>query len=87
MLPLGEAFGVLGQGIDLAYKRSKFEQKGFDEKTYNRFFHQKQAEYIRVKLRSVKLYHEGNSFEKVAQILSIHHQSVRKYVNIYIANG
>ncbi len=71
----------------MGYKRNKFEQKGFDEKSFKRYFHQKQAEYIRVKLRCIQLYHQGREFEAIAEILSIHHQSVRKYINIYISSG
>jgi transposase len=71
----------------MGYKRSKFEQKGFDEQAYKRFFHQKQAAYIRTKLRSIHLYHQGKEFEAIAETLNIHHQSVRKYINIYISSG
>jgi transposase len=71
----------------MGYKRVKFEQKGFDEAEYKRYFHQKQAEYIRTKLRSILLYHQGKEFEEIAEILSVHHQSLRKYVNIYIESG
>lgn len=71
----------------MGYKRIKFDQKGFDEKAYKRFFHQKQAAYIRTKLRSIQLYHQGKEFEAIAETLNIHHQSVRKYINIYIASG
>ena len=38
--------------------RQKFGQKGFDEKEYQSYFHQHQSEYIRKKLRIIKLYHE-----------------------------
>jgi transposase len=35
----------------------------------------------------VLLYHQGNSFEEISTKLSIHHQSVRKYINLYILGG
>lgn len=71
----------------MGYKRNKFEQKGFDETAYKRYFHMNQASYIRTKLRSIEYYHQGKEFDEIAQILLIHHQSVRKYVNIYISDG
>jgi transposase len=71
----------------MGYKRIKFEQKGFDEALYKRYFHQNQLEYLRIRLRSVLLYHQGKDFEEIAIHLSIHHQSVRKYVNMYIHGG
>ncbi len=43
----------------MGYKRVKFNKKGFDELEYKKYFSQNQAEYIRIKLRSVKLYSEG----------------------------
>lgn len=71
----------------MGYKRIKFAQKGFDESEYKRYFHQNQSEYLRIRLRSVFLYHQGKEFEEISIKLSIHHQSVRKYVNLYISGG
>lgn len=71
----------------MGYIRVKFEQIGFDEDEYKRYFHQKQSEYLRIRLRSVLLYHQGKEFEEISSKLSIHHQSVRKYVNLYILGG
>ena len=68
----------------MGYKRHKFEQKGFDEANYKRFFHRNQSEYLRTRLRSILLYHQGNEFGEIATTLCIHHQSVRKYINLYI---
>lgn len=67
--------------------RDKFDQKGFDDSEYQRYFHQNQAEYIRRKLRCVRQYHEGNSFDQICSTLGLHHQSARKYVNTYLAGG
>lgn len=71
----------------MGYKRIKFEQKGFDEIEFKRYFHLNQASYIRTKLRCLEFYHQGKEFEEIAQILLIHQQSVRKYVNTYILHG
>lgn len=71
----------------MGYQRGKFEGKGFDESEYQRYFHKHQAEYIRRKLRCIVLYHQGKEFEQISTIVSLHHQSVRKYVNIYIEGG
>ena len=71
----------------MGYKRIKFNQKGFNELEYKKYFNQNQAEYIRIKLRSVQLYNDGNEFEAVAKILLIEQQSVRAYINIYIDGG
>ena len=73
--------------LRMGYKRLKFDKKGFDELIYKVYFHQNQAEYIRKKLRCIKLYHSGKEFDEISTLLLIHPQSVRKYVNIYIATG
>lgn len=71
----------------MGYKRIKFEQKGFDESNYKKYFHSKQSEYIRKKLRCILLYYQGKEFEEISTKLSVHHQSVRKYINSYINGG
>lgn len=71
----------------MGYRRAKFEQRVFEQSDYQRYFHKNQAEYIRTRLRCVQLYHQGKDFDEIAITLSIHHQSVRKYVNIYIVGG
>jgi transposase len=71
----------------MGYKRAKFNEKGFDAEAYKKCFSQHQEEYIRTKLRSIKLYSEGYEFAAISQMLQIHHESARSYVNIYIADG
>lgn len=71
----------------MGYKRIEFEQKGFDESAYKRYFHHNQSEYLRIRLRSVFLYYQGKDFGEISTELSIHHQSVRKYVNLYLLGG
>jgi transposase len=67
--------------------RNKLKQVGLDELEYQRYFHQNQAEYIRTKLRCVRMYYAGNSFGQICARLGLHHQSARKYVNTYLAGG
>lgn len=71
----------------MGYKRAKFEAKGFDEEVYKKHLHKNQAEYIRQKLYSVKLYAEGKEFKAISEELNLHEQSVRKYIAIYINGG
>lgn len=71
----------------MGYSRTKFEKTGFDHAQYKKYYHRHQQEYIRRKLRSVNLYAQGKEFKEVANELSIHWQSVRTYINHYIAGG
>lgn len=67
--------------------RQKFEQKGFDEKEYQSYFHQNQSEYIRKKLRIIKLYHEKMETKQLSKELNVNIQSINKYVNTYISGS
>lgn len=71
----------------MGYKRKKFAEKGLNEQAYSRYFHQHQAEYIRIKLRCVKAYGQGMEFAAIAAQYGVHEQSCRKYVNDYLASG
>jgi transposase len=68
-------------------KRTAFTEKGFDEKTYERYYHQHQIAYIRTRLRCVKLYSEGESFSAIAEKLNIGDRSVRNNINLYLTAG
>ncbi len=68
-------------------KKALFIEKGFDRTSYERYYHQHQNEYIRIRLRSVNLYSRSYSFSSVATALNIDERSVRKYVNTYLRGG
>ncbi len=71
----------------MGYQRNKFAQKGFDAAEYQRYIHKCQAEYIRVKLRSVYRYWQGQEFDQIAGEYGLNHKTVRSYVNTYLAGG
>ena len=71
----------------MGYNRVKFEQKGFDEDQYKKYFHRHQEAYIRAKLRCILSYHEGKEFKEISSLHGISEQTVRKYVNTYISGG
>lgn len=87
LLPVYSLSVYIFVSLYMGYKRVKFEQKGFDENEYEKYFHYKQAEYIRSKLRCILLYYQGKEYEYISSALSLHPQSVRKYVNIYLSGG
>lgn len=53
--------------------------KGLDEIEYKKHFHRHQQDYIRKRLRSVKLYYEGHSPNQICEELGIHAHSCRTY--------
>lgn len=73
--------------LHMGYKRKKFVEKGFDMVEYQRYFHQHQASYIRIKLVCLLSYFEGKEFLQISEVHKVHIQSVRSYVNTYILGG
>ncbi len=67
--------------------RQKFEQKVFDQKEYQAYFHQDQSEYIRKRLRIIKLYHEKMETKKISKKLNVSIESINKYVKRYVSGG
>ena len=70
----------------MGYKRIELE-KDLDEAEYRKYFGRHQAEYIRKRLRILKMYSEGLDYETIAAKYSVHHQTVRQYVLLYNAGG
>jgi transposase len=71
----------------MASLRKKFNKVGFDEIVFKRHFHNKQAEYIRKRLRSVELFSKNESIPRIAKILNLHEYTVRSYISTYINEG
>lgn len=67
--------------------RQQFEQKGFDEKEYQSYFHQNQSEYVRKKLRIIQLYQEKMATKQISKALKVNIQSINKYVTTYLSGG
>jgi len=71
----------------MGYKRKAFNELGFEKAIYQRYFHNHQQEYIRLRLRCVNDYADGMEFKDIAQQRNIHEQTCRSYINMYIAGG
>jgi transposase len=71
----------------MGYVRNKFNEVGFDEATYKRYFHRHQQEYIRKRLRMIQAFAQGESWQRIAEGVGEHPNTVRKYVNGYIKQG
>lgn len=67
--------------------RSQFTARGFDAQEYRRFVHRHQEEYLRIKLRCVEYYAEGQDFPTLSAKLNIHWQTARAYINQYLVGG
>jgi transposase len=68
-------------------KKLELEKKGFDETVWNKFFHRHQQEYIRKRLRAVKLFAENIEVSAICEQLEINKNSLYLFIRIYLAEG
>ena len=68
-------------------KRIELEQKGFDETVWTKFFRRHQQEYLRKRLRAVKLFAENIEVSAICEQLEINKNSLYLFVRIYLAEG
>jgi transposase len=66
---------------------SKISNLSFDEQLYVSYFHKHQEEYIRKKLKAVKMYSEGYKISKLSSILGITDKTARIYIKTYLSGG
>lgn len=68
-------------------KKLELEKKGFDEAVWNKFFRRYQQEYIRKRLRAVKLFAENIEVSVICEQLEINKNSFYLFIRIYLAEG
>ena len=65
-------------------KRIEFDKKGFDETQWNKYFRLYQQEYIRKRLRTIKLFAENNDVPTITKTLSLDKNSVYTFLKLYL---
>ncbi len=68
-------------------KKAEFDTKGFDEVQWNKYFRRYQQEYIRKRLRAIKLFAENNDVSTISNTLSLNKNSVYVFVAAYLKEG
>lgn len=68
-------------------KKLELEKKGFDETVWNKYFLCHQQEYIRKRLRAVKLFAENIEVSAICEQLEINKNSLYLFIRIYLAEG
>lgn len=68
-------------------KRTEFDQKGFDEVQWNKYFRHHQQEYLRKRLRTIKMFAENNDVPTIVKTLSIDKNSVYTFLKLYLKDG
>ena len=68
-------------------QRVLFERRGFDKIEWSQYYKRHQLEYIRVRLKIIKLFSEGMNRSEIALRLNISQEKVRKYIKRYVEGG
>lgn len=68
-------------------KRTEFDKKGFDETQWNKYFRLYQQEYIRKRLRTIKLFAENNDVSTISKSLLLDRNSVYSFLKLYLKEG
>ena len=68
-------------------KKTEFDTKGFDEVQWNKYFRRYQQEYIRKRLRAIKLFADNNDVSTISNTLSLNKNSVYIFVATYLKEG
>lgn len=68
-------------------KKAEFDKKDFDEVQWNKYFDRYQQEYIRKRLRAIKLFAENNDVSTISNTLSLNKNTVYVFVASYLKEG
>ena len=68
-------------------KKSEFDKLGFDEIKWTKYFQRYQQEYLRKRLRAIKLFAENTAVSTICQTLSLNKNTVYLLVNLYLKEG
>lgn len=68
-------------------KKTEFDKSGFDQGQWIKYFQRYQQEYIRKRLRAIKLFAENNDVSTICQTLSLNKNTFYLFVNLYLKEG
>lgn len=68
-------------------KKTEFDKLGFDHAKWSKYFQRYQQEYIRKRLRAIKLFAENTDVATICQTLSLNKNTFYLFVNLYLKEG
>ena len=68
-------------------KKTEFNKLGFDQIKWTKYFQRYQQEYIRKRLRAIKLFAENTDVSTICQTLSLNKNTFYLFVNLYLKEG
>ncbi|MGI8494256.1 MAG: helix-turn-helix domain-containing protein [Pyrinomonadaceae bacterium] len=68
-------------------KKTEFDKLGFDRTKWSKYFQRYQQEYIRRRLRAIKLFAENTDVSTICQTLSLNKNTFYLFINLYLKEG
>lgn len=68
-------------------KKTEFDKLGFDHAKWSKYFQRYQQEYIRKRLRAIKLFAENTAVSTICQTLPLNKNTFYLFVNLYLKEG
>ena len=68
-------------------KKTEFDKLGFDHPIWSKYFQRYQQEYLRKRLRAIKLFAENTAVATICQTLSLNKNTFYLLVNLYLKEG
>jgi transposase len=68
-------------------RNRQISELNFDLLSWQKYFNQHQQEYIRRRLRAIRMYSEGKSRKEILDCLSISPKTLSGYLDLYILGG
>src|SRR5688572_3282924 len=73
--------------MDWGTRNKEFAKQSLAMDSWQNYYHRNQQEYIRRRLRAIKMFAEGNSRQKITQVLGITYKTLSTYLDLYIQGG
>jgi|SRR5687767_3025984 transposase len=73
--------------MDWGTRNKEFVKQSLAIDSWQSYYHRNQQEYIRRRLRAIRMFAEGNSRQKISQALGITYKTLSTYLDVYIQGG
>ena len=68
-------------------KKTEFDKLGFDHAKWTKYFQRYQQEYIRKRLRAIKLFAQNTAVATICQTLSLNKNTFYRFVKLSLKEG
>lgn len=68
-------------------RNTSLTEKGYDVQEWQKYYHRHQQEYIRKRLRAIKMYYEGVGRQEISDRLGVTYKTLSGYLDLYLSAG